>query len=152
MSLERGNDTTLHYWKDIVNHLAPVWNKGQGSHQLSLESQWVLDSNWISEVDEMNQLYLDLIIREKEYGVQKAEEALELVKKAAPYAIDKKRYETCLHVFERTLLTARLHREVSTAYFSYRVFSRGKDFQTEELRARLEQTTDTLPSLISVPA
>ena len=66
--LGHGIDTILHYWKDIVNHLAPAWYKSKESNQLSVESHWVLDSGWLAPVELMNESYLRLILNEKDFS------------------------------------------------------------------------------------
>ncbi len=146
--LARGIDTTLHYWKEIVNHLSPAWNKGKESNQLAVESHWVLDSGWLEPVEKMNQDYLALIAKEKSYSVKKAKEALALVKKAESCATNKAMFDTTLHVFERTLMTAELYKAVANAYFGYRVYARGKQYQTPDVKNTLETGLNNLTRII----
>ena len=149
IKLTHGIDTTLHYWKDIVNHLAPKWYKTSTSNQLSVESQWVLDSNWLEPVEMMNETYLELIISEKLYGVEKAREALQLVKDASDCAKNKELYDTTLHVFERTLLTARLYKEVASAYFAYRVYYNSKQNENNHLLEIIDSSLNNIPGIIT---
>jgi hypothetical protein len=148
IDLTRGIDTTLHYWKEIVNHLSPAWNKGTESNQLAKESQWVLDTGWLEPVEKMNQKYLELITKEKAYSVKKAKEALALVKKAGSCATDKAMYDTTLHVFERTLMTAQLYKAIAGAYFGYRVYARGEQYQTPYVKNTLESGLSSLTIII----
>ena len=148
ITLNRGIDTTLHYWKNIVNHLAPAWYKGPKSNQLATESQWVLASGWLEPDEKMNVDYLKLIVKEKEFGVNSAKEALQLVKEAEALAIDSKMYEYTLQVFERTYLTARLYHAVASAYFAYRTMARGEEYRTDFVRATFEQGLEKMPGII----
>jgi len=146
--LTHGIDTTLHYWKDIVNHLAPKWYKGTHSNQLATESQWILETGWLEPIEKMNEDYLRLIVQEKDFSVNSAKRALQLVKEAKSLAIDSKIYNTTLQVFERTYLTARLYRSVARAYFAYRIMARGKEYRTDFVRATFEQGLEKMPGII----
>lgn len=148
IDIDRGNDTVLHYWKDIVNHLAPPWYKGGNSNQLSVESAWVLDSNWLCSDDLMNETYLDMIVREKEYSVDKAREALYLVKEAPGLVNNRQLYENTLHIFERTYLTARLYKEVASVYFAYRVYYKDKTNDNDRVLHIIENSLENLPKII----
>lgn len=117
-----------HYWKDVVNHLAPVWVK-QGDEQFE-EIPKVLAAEWLQPKECMNEQYLRDILIEKEYGVSLAQESLEQIQKAKA-SLKAKDYNELYAYFERTLLTASLHRAVSGLYFSSRVYSRGEAFRTQ---------------------
>ena len=147
IDINMGNDTVLHYWKDIVNHLSPAWYKGANS-QLSVESPWVLDSNWLCIGDMMNERYLDMIIREKEYSVDKAREALTLVREASEYVKDRHLYENTLHMFERTYLTAKLYKEVASAYFAYRVYCKDKTNDNDRVLGIINNSVENLHKII----
>ncbi len=146
--LLHGIDTTLHYWKDIVNHLAPPWYKTDQSNQLATESQWILESGWLDPAEKMNADYLQLIVREKEFSVQSAEKALQLVRQAENVTQNKKLYANTLKIFERTYLTAQLYQTVANAYFSYRVMARGPEFRTQFVEQTLQQSFEKLPTVI----
>ena len=149
IKLTRGNDTTLHIWADVVNHLSPTWYKGPQSNQLSVESKWVLDSGWLSQDDEMNATYLKLIVNEKEYGVKKAKEALSLVKQASQCAKNQTLYDTTVHVFERTLITAKLYREIASAYFAYRVIANEGLANNEYAIDLFNSSIEDIPTVIN---
>lgn len=120
----------FHYWKDIVNTLAPDWAKAGGT-QLD-EIPWVIENEWLSRGEMMNEEYLSYIMTEKEYGIKLSEESLNQIEKAKPY-LNESQYQELFHYFNRTLLTARLHKAVSTAYFGYRIYARGDAFRTTAL-------------------
>ncbi|HRN58015.1 MAG TPA: hypothetical protein PLL71_16260, partial [Agriterribacter sp.] len=117
----------FHYWKDVVNHLAPVALK-KGNAQFK-EIPEVIQAGWLQPEERMNEEYLRYIVREKDYGVSLAEEALRQVELA-------KRFLTTMHFnglhayFSRTLLTAKLHRAVAGLYFAYRVHARGQRYRS----------------------
>ncbi len=146
--LHRGIDTTLHYWKDIVNHLAPVWYKNSQSNQLAAESRWVLESGWLEPIEKMNEGYLHLIIREKKFSVQSAEKAFRLVQQAEDVAANKQLYATTLQIYERTYITAQLYEAVANAYFSYRVMARGPEYRTQFIEQTFHENREKLPKII----
>lgn len=80
----------------------------------------------------MNEKYLDYIVTEKEYGIKLTEESLNQIEKSKPFLTDEQ-YQELFHYFNRTLLTARLHKAVSTAYFGYRIYAGGEEYQTAKL-------------------
>ena len=113
----------FHYWKDVVNHLAPAAYKKPEGTQLARESKWVIDSTWLNPTEQLNHTYLDYILTEKAFGVRTAREALKLIKQVENSGIPKAKYDTLLHIFERTLLTARLYEATAKLFFGYRVFA-----------------------------
>jgi hypothetical protein len=120
----------FHYWKDIINHIAPRWAKAGGA-QLG-EIPWVIEKSWLKPEETMNEEYLGYILTEKDYGVQLAKESLSYIDKAKPFLL-KENYQELHHYFQRTLLTAKLHRAVSAAYFGFRVYARGPEFRSQKL-------------------
>jgi len=128
--VKHGVDRNFHYWTDIVNTLAPDWAKAGGT-QLH-EVPWVVENRWLSRGELMDEDYLSYIKTEKAYGVKLSEEALAQIKQAKPHVAEAQ-YENLYHTFNRTLLTARLHEAVATAYFGYRIYARGEAFHTPAL-------------------
>jgi alpha-glucuronidase len=115
-----GVDRTLHYWTGVVDHLAPVSCKQDPG--VEREIPWVLENGWIDrDSDRMNAEYLDYVVREKNHGVRVAERSLHRVR-ALRLRLARARYAELAALFERTVLTARLHRAVAKAYFGYRVY------------------------------
>ena len=145
--IAHGVNKEFHYWKDIVNHLSPAYYKGENGHQLSSESRWVLDSSWLGPVELMDTTYLNYILTEKEYGVNKAEEALAFIKEAKPYIPVEEDYTRLENHFTRTLITARLYLAGAKVFFGYRVYARGSDFQTEQIRQIFEEGIDDTKKL-----
>ncbi len=125
--IKHGVYREFHYWKDIINTLAPDWAKAGGT-QLD-EIPWVIENNWLKRGELMNEEYLSFIKAEKEYGISLTEESLAQIEKAKPF-LTKEQYQELFHYFNRTLLTARLHKAVSTAYFGFRIYALGERFQT----------------------
>src|SRR5690606_1425148 len=91
-----------HYWKDVVNHLAPVWVK-EGNEQFE-EIPKVLEAGWLQPKEGMNERYLTDICTEKDYGVALAKESLEQIR-LAKAVLNNKDYNELYTYFERTLLT-----------------------------------------------
>ena len=127
-----GVDTTFHYWKDVVEHLSPARHK-RSEGRLQFEAPEVVEQGWVTPSEKMNWKYLGYVIEEKNYGVEQAREALNLIRKAEPH-VSAPDYEVLYHTFERTLLTARVRRAAAQAYYGYRLWTRGERYQTAELR------------------
>ena len=111
----------FHYWKDVINHIAPPRYK-QADGPIRREAPHVIDSAWVQPEELINEEYLSYIIAEKSYGVNQAEKALVLIRQSKD-ALAEEDYITLYDLFERTLLTARLHEAVATAYWGYRVYA-----------------------------
>lgn len=90
------------------------------------------ENGWLEPGERMDAEALGWVLAEKDYGVRKAEESLRHVEAARPHLREADARD--LHdYFARTLLTARLHRAVSAAYFGYRVWARGGALRTPEV-------------------
>lgn len=138
VEVEHGVNKRFHYWKDVVNHLSPARFKTRNT-TLEAEIPHVLDSGYVQAEELMNPEYFGYIVREKNYGVELAQKALENVKKAKPYVADTAKYNDLLHTFERTLLTAKMYRAAAKAYFGYRTYCAKPEFQTPELKKQIRQ-------------
>ncbi len=139
--VKHGVNREFHYWKDIINALAPDWAKAGGT-QLE-EIPWVMENKWLTRGEKMNEEYLSYIKTEKEYGIRLTEESLDQIEKAKPFLSDEQ-YQDLFHYFNRTLLTARLHNAVATAYFGYRIYARGEEFQTSTLMNDIRKSLSEL--------
>jgi acetyl esterase/lipase len=136
---------SLHYWKDIVDYLAPAWAKtAKGSPQLD-EDPAILANGWLQAGDRIDAEHFDWVVREKAFGVRQAEASLQSVEQARPL-LQAADYQDLRDYFARTLLTARVHRAVAAAYFGFRVYARGEAFRTP-LQMRL-----TREALTEIPA
>ncbi|WP_233426957.1 hypothetical protein [Parabacteroides johnsonii] len=133
--VEHGVDKEFHYWKDVINHIAPARFKTKNS-PLNEEARYVIDSCWVNPQELMDSLYLHYIVTEKQYGVDLAEKALSEIEQAKG-ALCSKDYEELFRLFKRTLLKAQLHEAVSTAYFGYRIYARGKSFRYKGLEEQI---------------
>src|SRR5690606_37481864 len=127
-------DKTYHYRNDVVNHLAHVWVR-QGPEEFE-EIPRVVREGWLQPKEAMNEQYLRNIITEKDYGVSLAEQSLDLVKSARP-VLKPKDFDALKAYFERTQLTASLHRAVAGLYFAYRIYERGPAFRTPFVMATI---------------
>lgn len=117
-------DKEFHYWKDVVNHLAPSNYKRPENTQLARESQWIIQKGWLQPEELINREYLDYVLTEKKYGTRQAKEALELVKQAKPFVENRAYYDTLLHVFERTAMTTELYEATAKLFFGYRLLAK----------------------------
>lgn len=137
--VDHGINREFHYWTDIINTLAPDWAKAGGS-QLD-EIPWVIENGWLTRGENMNREYLSYIITEKEYGVNLAKASLNEINKAKPH-LSEGQYEELYDYFNRTLITARLHKAVSTLYFGFRIYARGTSYQTSDLIELISKSLD----------
>lgn len=131
----------FHYWKDIINHLAPPWAKKGGAHLN--EIPWVIENNWIDGKELMNQEYLEFVVQEKEFGIRLAKESLLEIERTKDI-LTEVQFDELYHYFKRTLLTAQLHKSVAIIYYGYRVHGRGKDFQSQDLLQKINTALEEL--------
>lgn len=125
--IEHGVNEELHYWKDIMNQLAPAWAKAGGT-QLD-EIPEIVEQGWLEQGDLMNEEFLGKILTQKRYGVRLAKESLAHIEEARPYLSDE-HYEDLHHFFYRTLLTARLHEAAHASYQGFRIYGKGENYRT----------------------
>jgi hypothetical protein len=130
-----GVNRKFHYWKDVVNHIAPAWGKVAKGTPLT-ETPEVIERGWLTPGDLLDETYFTYIRTEKAYGVRLAEASVAAIERAKPQLTDAQ-YQDLHHYFARTLLTARLHYAVATGYFGFRVYARGPKFQTPGIMAAL---------------
>ena len=132
----------FHYWRDVVNHLAPAWGKVAKGTPLT-ETPEVLERRWLTPGDLIDETYFNYIRKEKAYGVRLAEASVAAIERARPHLTDAQ-YQDLRHYFARTLLTAKLHHAVATAYFGFRLHARGEKFRTRAVMDNM------MPALIEL--
>jgi hypothetical protein len=76
--------------------------------------------------------------------VRLTEESLRDIELARPLLEDAA-YRDLRQYFERTLLTARLHRAAAGAYFGYRLYARGAPFRTAAVMKTVRESMIDLP-------
>lgn len=134
--IAHGVNQTFHYWKDIVNHLAPARHKTAEGVNLE-EMPEVFQNDWIQAEELMDTTWLGYVLTEKINGVEKAREALASINSAKTYCTDSRRFNQLYHTFNRTLLSARLRKAYAQVYYGLRIWNRGEEFQNEKLRSLL---------------
>ncbi|PWK81602.1 hypothetical protein C8D88_11612 [Lentzea atacamensis] len=117
--VRHGVNKRFHYWIDVANHLAPPHCKTDGV--LRREAGYVLDRGWVTPGNLMTQEYLDHLNIEKNHGVNLAKASLRDVERVRKF-LRPNDYTQLKSYFERTVLTAELHRAVAKAYFGYRIY------------------------------
>lgn len=133
-----GVNRELHYWKDIIEHLSPARFK-TADGPLAIEAPFVLDSLWVTPTEQMNEEYLGYVITEKEYAVSQAGQCLELIE-SAKSLLSPEDYDQLHALFERTLLTARIHKCVAAAYWGYRIYARGPEWRNPGLEELIDKS------------
>jgi hypothetical protein len=134
--LGHGVDRELHYWRDVVDHLAPPFVKVPQNRQWD-EVRWIWDRGWIKPGEGMDEEYLRYVLAEKDHGVALAEESARHIEDARAL-LRSADFEQLHHHFQHTLLTARLHRAVAAAYFGFRVWARGQGHRTDFVQRTVE--------------
>ena len=132
-----GVNREFHYWRDTIQHLAPPCVKNLSGGQWT-EVPEVVTSGWIQPGEGMNEEYLRYIVTEKKYGVELAEDSVQRIEKAQP-KLRAEDYEELHHYFQRTLLTARIYHATAAAYFGFRTWCRGKEYQTDFVRQTTQE-------------
>lgn len=135
----------FHYWKDVIQHLAPPPMKAADA-ALKTEAPFVIENQWVTPEEKMDEEYLRYIVAEKRYGVTQAEEALKLIEQAKKITGEKD-YIQLHDLFYRTWLTARAYQLTATAYFGYRVYVRGEEFRSEWLKSTMKNALEKMPVL-----
>jgi len=141
--LQHDVNRELHYWKDVVNRLAPPWAKTPQGAQLD-EVPWVRQRGWLHADEQMTEACLRDVLAEKAYGVRLAEASVAQIEAAKP-ALAEQDYRDLREHFQRTLLTARLHRSVAAAYFGFRVWARGDSYRTPTLVTTVREALTDIP-------
>lgn len=135
----------FHYWKDVIDHLAPARLK-TADGPIKTEAPFVIFNQWVTPEEKMDTSYYRYILHEKAYGVKLATQALSYIKEAYAH-LSLADYLDLYQTFQRTLLTAQLYEAVSRAYWGYRIYARGKQFQTPELKASIRKGLDEMMEL-----
>lgn len=131
-TVKHGVNKTFHFYKDILNALSfPVYKTDTAA--MCRDICWVMDSCWLDAKEKMDMEFLDYIITEKNFGVNLAEEMLEDIQKSKPY-ISQEDYEELFHTFNRSLIFAKERRGAAKAVYGYRLWNKGKQEQTNELK------------------
>lgn len=124
-----GVNRNFNYWTDIVNHLAPAKHKhNEGSNTKEIAEVFI--NNWLQPEEMMDSVYLQYILTEKEHGVDLANEAMRIIKKSKPYCIHPRNFNKLYHIFNRTLMSAKLRKAYAQVYYAQRIWNRGTEFQT----------------------
>lgn len=144
VSIGHGVDRQFHYWKDIIEHLAPAWAKAGGAHLGEVPQ--VVENGWLTPGESMNERYLRLVLTEKAHGVALARSALSEVDSARA-VLAAEDYQQLQHYFARTLLTARLYEATAAAYWGFRVWARGSEHRSTYV---IKTTRDGLLQMIEV--
>ncbi|MBL7969716.1 MAG: hypothetical protein JNK09_22130 [Prolixibacteraceae bacterium] len=140
--VEHGVNREFHYWKDIVEQLAPARLK-KSDGPLKDEAPQVIQNKWVTPTEQMNETMLKYITTEKQFGVKQAQKALAWVEQAKPVLSDEN-YHQIYQLFYRTLLTARAYEATATSYFGYRIYAQGPEFRSQWLIETMQKTLEDM--------
>ena len=141
--IEHGVDKTFHYWKDIVNHLAPVKHK-QAAASNREELYEVFENNWLQAEELMDSSYLSYVLAEKEHGIRLAKEAMKIINEAKLHCTSSGNFNTLYHTFNRTLMSSQLRKAYAQVYYAQRIWNRGEAFQTEHIQNLISEGMDEI--------
>ena len=164
----------FHYWRDVINHLAPAFVKDPkyeidtirsvemraggvglfyGTANTQTKAYYPSDAaanrKWLTSGEAMDETYLRYILTEKNYGVKLAEDSLHHIENAKA-SLRPEDYEQLYHYFNRTLITARLWKAATASYFGFRVWCRGAEFQTPYVNETVQKGLTELKQLATV--
>jgi len=142
-----GVDRLFHYWKDVIEHIAPAWAKAGGAHLHEVPR--VVEAGWLTPEEQMDEQWLRYILTEKDFGVRLAEESLEAIH-AAKEHLSEESFTALQHHFTHTLLTARLYRATAAVYWGRRVEARGDAFRTPYVSEQVRAGHEAIPDLAEV--
>ena len=133
----------FHYWKDVIEHLSPGRFK-DANGMLKIEYPRALKENWVTPSEQINSEYLKYVYTEKLYGINLAEKALELIQEAKN-VLEYDKYVELNDIYERTLLTAKLHKATFTAILGYRLYVKNNGELDNESKRILEESLSEIP-------
>lgn len=150
--VRHGVNREFHLWRDVIDHLAPPFVKDphymtdfvkpneQIAGSLGLEplggpNGHPSDSvaamrRWTHPGEGMDEEFLRDIVTEKNYGVRLAQEAVKHIENARG-VLKPADYDQLYNYQYTTLLTARMWRAATVAYFGFRTWSRGGEYQSQ---------------------
>lgn len=109
---------TFHYWRDIVEHLAPPECKDLHG-KYAAEMSHILDKGWTTIRECMTEEYLYLVDKEYAYAWNKAEESIKCIESARGI-ISPDAYDQLHDLYERTIMTIELRRYAARLYWGGR--------------------------------
>jgi hypothetical protein len=131
--INHGVNKKMHNYKDVINRLAfPKYKTDTAG--LRKDIGWVLEASWLDPDEKMNEEFLTDIITEKQFAVDLAEQAMNKFRDAEPFIHDKNAAYNLFHTINRTIIFAKERKAVAQAVYGYRLWSRGKEYQTKELQ------------------
>lgn len=141
-----GINREFHYWRDVVDHLAPAYVKDTSS-PLWAEIPEVRDAGWIRPGDQLTEDYLRYVLTEKDFARSEAEAALADIERAKP-TLKTADYEELHSLFYRTLLTTRIHRAVAGAYLGFRLWCQGPAYRTDFVMTTVQNGLSEIQTII----
>ncbi len=136
----------FNYWSDLINHLAPAENKiAEG--KFANEFPDVFKNNLVQPEELMDTIYLNYILTEKQFGIDQTLKAIAAINEAKPYCTDSRIFNRIYHTFSRTLLAARLRKAYAQVYYAKRIWNRGEEFQTENVRTLITTGVEELEAV-----
>jgi hypothetical protein len=140
-----GINKEFHYWKEVVNHIAPARFKTEDA-PLAIEVKYVLDSQWVEPAEAMDSTFLHYILTEKQYGVDLAAKALSEIEQAGEL-LKPSDYKELQQLFNRTYLTTQLFEAVCTAYYGFRIYARGPSYRYNGLERQIRSALDRIDTI-----
>lgn len=134
--IKHGVNKEYHMYKDIVNQLAfPVYKVDTPGIKRDIE--WVLDSGWLEPGEKLTMELFNDVVTEKSYAVDLAEKALKAVEESKSMIKNQKVADDLYKTTYRTVIFCKLRKAGAEAVYGYRLYCKGKEYQTPELKAQI---------------
>ncbi len=140
--LGHGLNREFHYWRDVVDHLAPAYVKDL-QNPLWEEVPNVRKSGWIRPGDQLTEQYLRFVLTEKDFAINQAGKSLADIQRAKPH-LNPQDYQELYSLFNRTLLTSRLHRAVAAAYLGFRLWCKDSPYRSDFVMTMTQKGLDEI--------
>lgn len=143
----RGINRRLRWWDDIVNTLAPVRCKKDLPDRYRVDIPEVLSSGALNNAEDMNEQYLDYIIKWTNDCHRKASKGSRKLKRAE-HLLSGADYAQLYDIYQRSLMCLDLRRYAAVCYWGSRVWNRGEEFQTMSLKRKINRAVRHLEKVL----
>ena len=141
--LGHGVNKRFHWWKDLVNILAPPALKSPDGRQAH-EIDEAFSKGWLDQDENITPKYVRYIDRWTERCIKDARKGQRHLRKARR-ALDKSEYRELSDLYERSLMCLRLRRSAAICYWGGRAWQRdGGRYRSRGLRRRINRACNQL--------
>lgn len=140
--LGHGIDRDFHWWKDLVNTLAPLSCKNLDEKRAQ-EISHVTEAGFVTMTEEMNEEYLRYIRAWTEDCIREAGRGFRQVKRCRN-RISPEDYTMLSDIYERSMMCLRLRQSAAICWWGQRIWARGEEFRTPALLKEIKKASSDL--------